>query len=85
MRRLSGYDTSSIIGREVEGYEVIKARIKGGPFSDSDCYGIILCVNKSGRYVTWQFHLADEEPKTYWGRYHMENREAAYLDFDARE
>lgn len=85
MRRLTKRDIEKIVGSSVEGYRVEAARIKNGPFIDSDCYGYILGKNDSGHYVTWHFHLLDDESvSVYWGRYFMEDREAAVRDFDTR-
>jgi hypothetical protein len=85
MRKLTEHDIANIIGLNINGYTVEKARVKRGAFSDSDCYGIILAVSGSGRYVTWQFHFADGwVPEAYWGHYFMEDREAVLRDFDTR-
>ena len=59
---------------------------KEGPYPDSDHYGFILGRNARGRYVTWHFHLLDDESvSVYWGHYFMENRDAAVRDFDTRD
>lgn len=37
-------------------------------------------------YVTWQFHLLDDNSiSVYWGHYFMENRDAAIQNFDTRD
>lgn len=85
MRRLTENDIRNVIGQTIEGYRVEAARIKNGPFADSDHYGFILARNASGSYVTWQFHLLDDDSVTaYWGHYFQEDRKAAVRDFDAR-
>jgi hypothetical protein len=86
MRKLTEQDISSIIGTTVKGYVIDNARIKGGRFSDSDHYGIVFGRSLEGYYVTWQFHLDEnEQPSVYWGHYFMENRDAAIHDYDTRE
>lgn len=84
MRRLTEEDIAAITGRTIEGYRVEAARIKRGPFTDSDHYGIILAQNAEGGYVTWEFHLmTDESVSVYWGHY-MSDREEALRDFNIR-
>lgn len=84
MRKLTKEDLSKIVGSMVKGYRVEAARIKQGPFIDSDHYGFILGQNSKGQYVTWEFHLTeDESVSVYWGHYIMD-REEALRDFDAR-
>lgn len=84
MRKLTEEDLSKIVGSMVKGYRVEAARIKQGPFIDSDHYGFILGQNSKGQYVTWEFHLTeDESVSVYWGHYIMD-REEALRDFDAR-
>ena len=86
MRKLTDRDISDIAGTILKGYKVIGVRIKRGLFTDSDHYGIILGQNNMNCYVTWQFHLdEDNQPSVYWGHYFMENREAALRDFDVRD
>lgn len=85
MRRLTQHDIAAIVGSVIKGYRVEAARIKDGPFTDSDHYGYILGRNAKGHYVTWSFHLLDDESvSVYWGHYFMEDRDAAVLDFDVR-
>jgi len=55
IRKLTEHDISAIIGTNVDGYTIENARIKGGRFTDSDHYGILLGKNAIGNYVTWQF------------------------------
>ena len=86
MRKLTEADMTSIIGMTIEGYHVEQVRVKRGSCTDSDHYGILLCRNDRDRYVTWQWHLDEnEEVTTYWGHYFMENRDAAVRDFNTRE
>lgn len=84
MRKLTEEDISRITGSTIKGYRVIAAKIKKGPFIDSDHYGIILGVNPQIQYVTWEFHLLDDESvSVYWEHYIM-NREEALRDFNTR-
>jgi hypothetical protein len=70
----------------VQGYRVEGVKINRGEFCDSGSYGTILGRNNNGHYVTWQFHLDEnEQPNIYWGHYHMENRESAVRDFNNRD
>jgi hypothetical protein len=86
MRKLTDRDLTNIAGATIQGYHVEGVRIKRGKFSDSDHYGIILGRNNKGSYVTWQFHLdEDETVNAYWGHYVGENKEAALRDFDTRD
>ena len=86
MRKLTEDDLAKIAGSTVSGYLVEDVRIKNGPFYDSDHYGFILGRNDAGQYVTWQFHLLEDETvSTYWGHYFMEDREAAVRDFYTRD
>lgn len=48
MRRLTDADLDKIIGSTIAGYYVEAAKIKRGPFADSDHYGIILGKNAEG-------------------------------------
>ena len=85
MRKLTERDIENIVGSTIAGYCVEAARIKDGPYIDSDHYGFILGRNAHGRYVTWQFHLrSDESVSAYWGHYYMEDRDAAVRDFNTR-
>lgn len=85
MRKLTEHDIQGIVGSTVKGFRVEAARIKDGPFTDSDHYGFILGRNAHGHYVTWHFHLLDDESvSVYWGHYFMEDRDAAVRDFDTR-
>ena len=86
MRKLTERDIQGIIGSTIEGFRVEAARIKNGPFTDSDNYGFILARNAHGHYVTWQFHLlSDGSVSAYWGHYFQEDRAAAVRDFDTRD
>jgi hypothetical protein len=77
---------TNIAGSTVKGYYVEGVRVKRGPFNDSDHYGILLGKSDSGNYVTWQFHLdEDESVNPYWGHYHMEKRANALRDFHIRD
>ena len=86
MRKLTDHDLISIIGSTIEGYRIEAARVKRGAFTNSNHYGIALGRNSKGHYVTWQFHLLeDESVSVYWGHYYMEDREAAVEDFNIRD
>ena len=86
MRELTEQDIRNIVGTTIKGYRIEAARIKDGPYSDSGCYGFVLGRNALGRYVTWHFHLLDDESvSVYWGHYVMENRDAAVRDFNNRD
>lgn len=86
MRRLTEQDIENIVGTTIKGYSVEAARIKKGTYSDTDHYGFILGRNAHGRYVTWHFHLLDDEAvSVYWGHYFMENRDAAVQDLNTRD
>ena len=86
MRKLTDKDMTNIAGATIQGYHVEGVRIKRGSFSDSDHYGIILGRNDKGNYVTWQFHLdEDESVNAYWGYYFGEDKDAALRDFDTRD
>ena len=86
MRKLTGHDMANIIGTTVSGYRIEGAMIKRGNFSDSDHYGILLGRSAVGNYVTWQFHLDENEQiNAYWGHYFNEDREAAINDFHWRD
>ena len=86
MRKITEQDLSFIAGITFEGYYVESIRIKRGEFIDSNHYGIILGRNIKGHYVTWQFHLDEnDDPSVYWGHYFMEDRDAAVCDFNTRD
>jgi hypothetical protein len=85
IRKLTEQDLTAIIGTDVNGYKIENARIKGGTFTDSDHYGILLGKSEDGYFATWQFHYDDEELSVYWGHYYMENRDGAVQDFDTRQ
>ena len=86
MRKLTGRDLTNIAGTTIQGYHVEGVRIKRGTYTYSDHYGIILGRNDKGSYVTWQFHLDEDETiNAYWGRYVGENKEVALRDFDTRD
>lgn len=86
MRRLTKRDIRNVTGQTIEGFRVEAARIKNGPFTDSDNYGFILARNARGSYVTWQFHLLEDESVTaYWGHYFPDDRDAAVRDFETRD
>ena len=85
MRKLTGQDIQNVIGFTIEGFRVEAARIKNGPFTDSDHYGFLLARNAHGCYVTWRFHLLEDESiSAYWGHYFQDDRDAAVRDFDTR-
>jgi hypothetical protein len=83
MRKLTEQDITAIIGTSANGYIIERAKIKFGKFSDSDHYGYVLGRNEKGMYVTWQFHLINEEPSFYWGHY-TEDGNTALRDFNTR-
>lgn len=84
MRRLVEDDLLRIIGSTMEGYRIEAAKIKSGPFVDSDNYGFLLGQNTAGKYVTWQFHLLDDDSVyAYWGHF-IADREEALRDFNTR-
>ena len=86
MRKLTDHDLIGIIGSTIEGYRIEAARAKRGAFINSNHYGIVLGRNSYGHYVTWQFHLLeDESVSVYWGHYYMEDREGAIEDFNTRD
>ena len=86
MRKLTEQDLGKIVGSKMSGYRVENARIKNGPFVDSDHYGFILGKSDTGQYVTWQFHLLEGGAVTvYWGHYFMGDRDAAMRDFYSRD
>ena len=86
MRRLTEQDIANIIGSKIEGHRVEAARIKDGPYADSDNYGFILARDDHGCYVTWQFHLLEDGTVTaYWGHYFGNDRDAAVQDFETRD
>ncbi len=85
MRKLTKRDIEKTIGSTVKGYSIEAARIQSGPFIDSDHYGIVLGKNAKGHYVTWAFHLLDDESiSVYWGHYFAEDKDAAIRDFNNR-
>ena len=85
MSRLTGQDLADIAGTTIEGYHIEGVRIKRGSFSDSDHYGIVMGKNARDHYVTWQFHLDENEnPYVYWGHY-MDSLESALRDFNSRD
>ena len=84
MRRLTEADFQAITGTVQNGYTIKQARAKGGNYSDSDHYGIILGVNSKGSWVTWQFHLDEEKPSIYWGHY-IDGEADALADYEARQ
>ena len=85
MRKLTDNDMVNLAGITLSGYHIDGVRIERGNYTDSNHYGIMLGRNERGHYVTWQFHLdEDEKPYTYWGHYFMDDREAAVKDFNSR-
>lgn len=84
MHRLTDEDIDKIKGSTIKGYRIEAAKAKRGPFIDSDHYGVILGKNAKGEYVTWEFHLKDDESvSVYWGHY-ISDREEALRDYNAR-
>jgi hypothetical protein len=86
MRKLTDADLANITGSTIQSYHIETARVKSENCSDSDNYGIVLGRNSSGHYVTWQFHLDEnDEPTTYWGHYYLEDYAAAISDYNTRD
>lgn len=84
MRKLTDKDLAKIVRSTIQGYRIEAAKIKSGPFIDSDHYGFILGKNRAGEYVTWQFHLLDDESASvYWGHF-ITDREEVLRDFNTR-
>ena len=84
MRRLTEQDISNITGTTIKGYRVVAAKVQRMPCADSDNYGIILGRNAQNQYVTWEFHLLEDDTVfVYWAHYIMEQEEAL-RDFRAR-
>ncbi len=86
MRKLTSCDLACVSQKIFHDYHVEDIRVKRGDFTDSDNYGIILGKSSEGHYVTWQFHLDEnEEPTVYWGHYFMDNKNGAIKDFNSRD
>ena len=86
MRKLTDNDLKNIAGSTVQGHYVEDVRITRGQFSDSDHYGVILGQSEKGCYVTWAFHLdEDDKVSVYWGHYFICDRDAAIRDFNTRD
>ena len=84
MRKITDEDLAKVKGSTISGYHVEAVKVKRGPFIDSDHYGIILGKSSKEKYVTWEFHLMnDESVSVYWGHYIMD-REEALRDFRNR-
>ena len=82
MRKLIEKDLTALVGTVHSGFTIERARVKGGRFSDSDHYGIMLGRNEGGNWVTWQFHIEDGV-QIYWGHY-IDSEEKALADYEAR-
>lgn len=86
MRKLTDTDLNNIVETTINGYHIERVRVKRGKFTDSDHYGILLGRNRLENYVTWQFHLVEDDMvNPYWGHYFMEDRDAAVRDYDNRD
>ena len=86
MRKITDNDIPNIIGTTVNGYHVEAVRIKQGELPDSDNYGYILGKNANGHYVTWQFHLDEnDKPHVYWGRYFTGKIKDSINDYNSRD
>jgi len=84
MRKLTDGDLAKVIGSSIEGYRIEAAKIKNGPFIDSNNYGFLLGQNMRSEYVTWEFHLREDgSVSAYWGHF-IPDREEALRDFEAR-
>lgn len=84
MRKLTEQDLANLIGTVNAGFTIKRARVKGGRFTDSDHYGIVLARNAIGTFATWQFHLEDETPSYYWGHF-IEDKQTAVSDYETRQ
>jgi hypothetical protein len=86
MRKLTEQDLTAVVGIINAGYTIERARVKEGECTDSDHYGIALARSGCGKYVTWQFHLEcdDERFEFYWGKYYMEDMDAAIKCYETR-
>ena len=85
MRKLTGADINNLIGTTNAGYTIERARVKGGKYSDSDHYGIVLARSENEKlFVTWQFHLDNEMPSYYWGHF-IADADKAIADYESRE
>ncbi len=84
MRKLTDDNLAQIVGSSIQGYHIEAAKIKNGPFADSDHYGVLLGKNSRDMYVTWEFHLREDgSVSAYWGHY-IQDREEALRDFKTR-
>ena len=84
MRRLTDGDLAGIKGRTIQGYRVVAAKIRKGPFVDSGHHGVMLGKNTKNEYVTWEFYLKDGESVSVCRGHYMTDREEALRDFDTR-
>lgn len=84
MRRLTDGDLADIRGRTIQGYRVVAAKVKRGPFVDSDHYGVILGKNSREEYVIWEFYLKGGEAVSVCRGHYMTDREEAIRDYHAR-
>ena len=84
MRRLTDGDLAGIKDRTIQGYRVVAAKVKRGPFVDSDYYGVILGKNSREEYVTWEFYLKGDESVSVYRGHYMTDREEAIRDYHAR-
>ena len=86
MRKLTEQDMFNIAGSTIQGFYVEYIKIKGSKFTENNQYGIILGKNIENCYVTWQFHINEnEEVIVYSERYFKEDKEAALQDFYNRD
>jgi hypothetical protein len=80
MKLLNEQDLADILGTNHEGYIVKMARA----VRNEAYYGIVFAERDSGEYVTWQFHIDNENGVMfYWGHYAV-NEEKALKDFEVR-
>ena len=84
MRRLTDGDLAGIKGRTIQGYRVVAAKIRKGPFVDSGHHGVMLGKNTKNEYVTWEFYLKDGESVSVCRGHYMTDREEAIRDYHAR-
>lgn len=88
LEKLTKEILAGLIVKKYAGHIITNTRLKGGNYSDSDCYGVILARKDMGVYgtqfATWEFNLRDGELNGYWGHYFMDE-EKAMKDYRERE
>lgn len=71
---------SQIIGTKNAGCRILDAR----PMCGRPARGIALARSPADSYITWQWHLVDDQPFYYWGHYFGADRCKATNDFEKR-